>query len=136
AAQAAVLQTTIGKVRAAMRTAAADQTVTAFGVLEDHQIFAEQPHRLDRAVAAKLIHQSRRLPIASHQRTGRRTRADASNEIVLLRTQHETSFPFHVWFRAFCLYDHCAATGSGTGGAKKNGRRKPPAVLPQFVASN
>ena len=51
AAQTAVFKPAISEVGAAVRTAAADQAVTATLVLEDHQILAEQPDRLDWPVA-------------------------------------------------------------------------------------
>ena len=66
ATQAAVLQPAIGQVGAAMRTAAADEAVATLVVLEDHEIFAEQTHRLDRAIAGKFVRQRRRLPVAAH----------------------------------------------------------------------
>ena len=74
AAQAAILQPAIGEVGAAMRAAAADQAVAALVVLEDHQVFAEQPHRLDRAVARQFVDQGGRLPVVPHQLAGRRAR--------------------------------------------------------------
>ena len=88
AAQAAVLQPAIGEIGAAMRAVAADQAVAAFVVLEDHEVFAEQPHRLDRAVAGELIDQRGRLPVAPHQVAGRRAGRGPGDEIVLLRAQH------------------------------------------------
>ena len=49
AAQAAVLQPAEGEVGAAMRAMPVDQAVAALLVAEQHQVFAEQVDRLDRA---------------------------------------------------------------------------------------
>ena len=76
-----------------MRTAPADQSVAAFVVLEDDEIFAEQPHRLDRPVARQFIDQSRRLPIVAHDAARRRAGARAGDEIVLLCAQHWRAVP-------------------------------------------
>src|SRR4029077_7195974 len=51
AAQATVFKPAISEVGSAVRTAAADQAVTATLVLEDHQILGEQAARLDWPVA-------------------------------------------------------------------------------------
>ena len=88
AAQAAVLQPAEREIGAAMRAGAADQAVAPLAVLEDHEVLAEQPHRLDRPVAGELVDQRRRLPIAPHQRAGGRAGADAGDEIVLFLAEH------------------------------------------------
>ena len=88
AAQAAVLQPAKGEIGAAMRTGAADQAVAALAVLEDDEVLAEQPHRLDRPVAGELVDQRRRLPVAPHQRARGRAGSDAGDEIVLFLAQH------------------------------------------------
>ena len=67
AAQAAVFEPAVGEVGAAMRAGAADQAVAALVVLEDDEVFAEQPDRLDRPVAGQLVDQRGRLPIAAQQ---------------------------------------------------------------------
>ena len=104
ATQAAILEPAISEIGAAMRTAAADQAVTALVVLEDHQVFAEQPHRLHRSVAGKLVDQRRGLPVAPHQAARRRAGAGPGDEIVLFRTQHGCPIPY---FGA-TLYEHPA----------------------------
>ena len=48
AAQAAVLEPAVGEVGAAVRAGALEQAVAALVVAEQHQVLAEQPHRLDR----------------------------------------------------------------------------------------
>jgi hypothetical protein len=67
AAQAAVLQPAEGEVGAAMRAVALDQAVAALLVAKQHQIFAEQFDRLDRARPLQLVDQRRRLPVHPHQ---------------------------------------------------------------------
>jgi hypothetical protein len=94
AAQAAVFEPTVGEVGATMRTAAAEKAVTAFLVLEYHQVFAEQPHGLHRAIAGQLVDQCRRLPIAPHEVPRGRTGSGSGNEIVLLWTQHWRPSPW------------------------------------------
>ena len=88
AAQAAVLQPPIGEIGAAMRAMPPDQPVAALVVLEDDEVFAEQPHRLYRPVAGELIDQRGRLPIAAHQIAGRGAGRGAGDEIVLLGAEH------------------------------------------------
>ena len=90
-AQAAVLEPAVSEVSAAVRTMPADETVTSALVFEDHQIFAKQTDRLDRAVAGKLVNERRRLPIAPHQVAGRRALASAGDEIVLFAAEHRAS---------------------------------------------
>ncbi len=87
-AQAAVLKPPIGQIGAAMRAVPADQPVAALVVLEDDKVLAEEPHRLDRAVAGKLVDQRRRLPIAPQQRARGRARIGASDKIVLFGAEH------------------------------------------------
>src|SRR5262245_13935824 len=66
ATQAAVFQSSVREIGAAMGTATPDQSVASSLVPKDHQVFAEQAYRLDRAIAGKLINQCGRLPIAPH----------------------------------------------------------------------
>src|SRR5260370_35516957 len=49
AAQAAIFQTAKGKVGAAMRAMAFDQAVTSLLIAKQHEIFAQQFYRFDRA---------------------------------------------------------------------------------------
>src|SRR5262245_39596148 len=91
--QATILKPAICEIGTAVRTASANQTITAFVVLEDHKVFTEQPDGLHRSVARKLVDQRRRLPIAPHQATRRRPGSGPGDEIVLLRTQHGCPIP-------------------------------------------
>jgi hypothetical protein len=69
---------------------AADQPVAALVVLEDDEVLAHEPHRLDRPVAGKLVDQGGRLPVAPHQASaGRGAGSGAGDEIVLFRAQHQ-----------------------------------------------
>jgi hypothetical protein len=70
APQAAVFQPPEREIGAAMRTSAREQSVAALIVAEDDEIFAQQPHRLDRPVAGELVDQRSGLPIAAHQLAG------------------------------------------------------------------
>jgi hypothetical protein len=65
APQTAVLKTPIGKIGATVRTGSAKQSTSSGLVSEDYEIFAKQPHRLYRTVAAEFIDQRGRLPIAA-----------------------------------------------------------------------
>ena len=48
-----------------------DEAVAALLVSEQHQVFTEELHRLDRAVGAgELIHERHRLPVAAQKATG------------------------------------------------------------------
>jgi hypothetical protein len=65
APQTAILETSIGKIGAAVRTSSAKQSTPPSLVSEDYKIFAKQPHWLYRAVAAEFVDQRSRLPIAA-----------------------------------------------------------------------
>src|SRR5262245_32707344 len=91
--QATILKPAIREIGTAVRTASTDQPVRALVILEDHKVFTEQPDRFHRSVTRKLVDQRRRLPIAPHQATRRRTRPCTGDEIVLLRTQHGYPIP-------------------------------------------
>src|SRR5262245_53542188 len=88
AAQPAMLEPTEGEISAAMRAGAVKQAIAAPLISEQHQAFPKQPHRLDRAVAGKLVDQRGRLPVAPHQRSGWRSATDTGDEVVLLGAQH------------------------------------------------
>ena len=91
AAQPAVLQPAEREIGAAMRAGALDQAVAPLVVAEQDEVLAEQPQRLDRPVAGKLVDQRGRLPIAPHQRAGWGARSDPGDELVLLSAQHRRS---------------------------------------------
>jgi hypothetical protein len=93
-------------------------------VLEDHKVFAEQPHRLYRSVAGKFVDQGGGLPIAPHQVARRRASSGPGDEIVLFRTQHRQPSPFVHWalwpnYARHAsnedLYDYQRLTGSRIG---------------------
>ena len=89
AAQSAVLQPPVGEIGAAVRAGALDQAVAALAVAEQHQVLAQQLHRLDRAVGAgEFVDQRHRLPVAAHQAAAGGARADAGDEIVLFLAEH------------------------------------------------
>ncbi len=88
AAQAAVFQPAVSEIGAAMRAVPADQSVAALLVLEDDEVFAEQPHRLHRPVGRELIDQRGRLPVAAHQRAGGGAGIGAGDQVVLFRAEH------------------------------------------------
>ena len=71
-----------------MRAGALKEPIAALLIAEQHEAFAEQSHRLDRAIAGKLIDERDWLPVAPHQRSSRRSAADAGDEVVLLGAQH------------------------------------------------
>src|SRR5262249_40039370 len=90
AAQAAVLQPSKRKVGAAMRACAPNQPVAALLIAKHHQVLSQEADRLDRPVAAELVHKRGRLPIAAHQSAGGRAPSRAPDEIVLLAAPHDT----------------------------------------------
>jgi hypothetical protein len=89
AAQAGVLESAVGEVRAAMRAMALDQPISILR-FEKNQIFSEDGHGLDRPLALHLVHHRDRLPIAPKQLPRRRARADAGHQLVLLLADHSS----------------------------------------------
>src|SRR5271156_3093628 len=71
-----------------MRAGAAKQAMTPLLVPVDDEVFAEQPDRLDRPIAGKLIEERGRLPIPAQQRPRGLARSDAGDALVLLRAEH------------------------------------------------
>src|SRR5262249_17813677 len=88
AAQAAILQTTVREISAAVRATTADQSIATTFVPEDDKVFTQQAHRFDGTIAGQFINQCRRLPIASQQASRRRAGTGPGNEVVLLGAQH------------------------------------------------
>src|SRR5262245_28642260 len=88
AAQPAMLEPPEREISAAVRTSTLEEAIAAAVIAEQHQAFAEQPHRLDRAVAGELICQRGRLPVVPHQRSGWRSATDTGDEVILLGAQH------------------------------------------------
>ena len=79
AAQAAVLEPAVGEVGAAVRAVAVEQAVPAALVAEQHEVLAQQAHRLDRALGRQLVDQRHRLPVVAHQRAALGARPDAGD---------------------------------------------------------
>src|SRR5581483_8588110 len=67
AAQAAILESPVREIGAAVRAVPADQAIAAFVVLEGDEVLAQKPQRLDGPVAGKLVNERRWLPIAPQQ---------------------------------------------------------------------
>lgn len=93
AAQAAVLEPAESEIGAAVGAIAVEQAVAAALVAKQHEVLAEQPHRLDRALALELLDERRRLPVLAHQLAGRRPRPDPGDQVVLLLAHHG-AYPF------------------------------------------
>jgi hypothetical protein len=90
-AQALGFEAAEAQVGAAVRAGPVDQAPALLAVAKQHQVLAEQAHRLHRArgharVEARfeLVDQRRRLPVAAHQVAAGRARADARDQFVLL----------------------------------------------------
>jgi hypothetical protein len=73
---------------AAMRAMPLDQAVTFLLVAKQHQIFAEQLDRLDRARPLHFIDQRRRLPVHPHQFPARILRSRPGHQVVLFLAHH------------------------------------------------
>src|SRR3984885_1712514 len=94
AADACLGRDAVSERGATMRTKLGDQPEPTLPVLEENEIFAEQPHALCPFV--RHFHCSGdRLPVAPQQITSRRSRSNACQHVVLLGSQHG-SFPFAV----------------------------------------
>ena len=106
AAQPPMLQAPKSQIGAAVRAGTLQQPIAAIVVTKQHQIFAEQPNRLDPPVAGQLIDKRGGLPIATHQVAGRSAGPGAGNEIILIRAEH-AEFLF-IWLRSVSsnLQDH------------------------------
>ncbi len=88
AAQPPMLQASEGQIRTAVRAGTLEQPMASIVVAEQHQIFAEQPNRLDRPVAGQFIDECGGLPIAAHQLAGRSAGPGAGDEIILIGAEH------------------------------------------------
>lgn len=92
AAQAAVFKPAKGEVRAAMRTIAIHQSVTALLVAEQNEALAQQLDRSDRPRAFEFVNKRCRLPVHPQQFAGGIGRACAGDQIVLLLAHHGSFF--------------------------------------------
>ena len=88
AAQAAVLQASVGEVGAAVRAVAVQEAVAAALVAEQHEVLAEHAHGLGGTFPGKLVGERHRMPIVPHQRAAFGARPDAGDQLVLLGTHH------------------------------------------------
>src|SRR5437879_13872484 len=88
AARAATFQTAKGKVGAAMRAMAFDQAVTSLLIAKQHEIFAQQFYRFDRARPLQLIDQRRRLPVHPHQSPARVRTSGEGHQVILFLAHH------------------------------------------------
>jgi hypothetical protein len=87
AADAGLLDEAIGKVGAAVRAVAVDQAVVAAEVLVEHEVLAEEPHRLDR-IGVELARTADRMPVAAQVIAHRGAGADLGDDAVFFCTQH------------------------------------------------
>ena len=88
AAQAAVFETSIGQVGAPMWAGAAEEPVASLLVAEDHELFSQKLHRLERPVTAEFVGQSRRLPKTPQHLSRRFVGTNAGDAIILVRAEH------------------------------------------------
>ena len=90
AAQAAVFDSAVAEIGAAMRAQKAEQSRPAGIVAEENEILAEDSHRLGRAAGRQLRRERDRMPVLAHERAARRTGSGLRDEIVLFFGQHVT----------------------------------------------
>ncbi len=90
AAQAVALVAAIGEVGATVRAVAVQQPEPPLGILEQHEVLAQQPHRLDRADRhrrlqrrVELVQHGHRLPVAPQQLATGGAGADLGQALVL-----------------------------------------------------
>ena len=88
AAQAVVLAPAMTQISAAMRAMTPDQAELTFIVAKQHQVFAQQAHRHDRARAFEFIAQGSGLPVLPHQFSARRAGTGLGDEVVYVFRQH------------------------------------------------
>jgi hypothetical protein len=88
AAQAAILEPAVGEVGAAVRAVAVEQPVAAALVAEQHEVLAEDAHRLDRALVRQFVDQCHGMPVMPHQGAAPGAGADPRDQFVLLGAHH------------------------------------------------
>jgi len=86
AAQTAVFQPSVAQIGAPMGALPVHQGVLAFFIAEEHQVFPEQPHALDRPLVGQLVNQGCRLPVAAHELPARCACSHTGNFFVLFAT--------------------------------------------------
>jgi hypothetical protein len=72
-----------------MGAAVADQADSPELVTEENQIFAEGAHKTGRLLRGELLGDRDRVPVASEELAGGSARANAGQELVLCRAQHD-----------------------------------------------
>jgi hypothetical protein len=82
AADAFLLDETVGEVGAAVRAVAVEQAVVAREILEQHKVFAEQAHGLDR-IGVEFARAGNRHPVAAQQIAHWCAGTDAAQQFVL-----------------------------------------------------
>ena len=90
AADAMFFDPAIGHVGAAVRTMAVDQAVTAGPIAVEHEVLAQEPHRLDRMVV-KLAGAADRLPVAAQQFAHRGAGSDPGQHVVACSGEHDST---------------------------------------------
>jgi hypothetical protein len=88
AAQAAVLEASIGEIGAAVRALPVDQSIAVLLVAEENEALAQHPNRLHRSRPLHLIRKRHRLPVAAQELPGGRARPHARHELVLFAADH------------------------------------------------
>src|SRR5262245_47388994 len=87
AADAGLLDESIGEIRAPMGAVPVEQPETSALVLVEHEILAHQANRLDR-VRVEFARAADRHPVAAQKLSHGRARADLGEKAVLFGTQH------------------------------------------------
>ncbi len=108
-AQTAVFDAPVAEIGAAMRAQEAEQPRPAGIVAEQHEIFAEDPHRFRRAAGRQIGCQRDRMPVLAHERAARRAGAGLRDEIVFFFGQHATRPPRRAWRAISRCAGTCAA---------------------------
>src|SRR5262249_29169833 len=93
ATQTAVFETSIGKIGAAMWTGPAEEPVASLLVAEDHELFPEKLHCLERPITAQFVDQGCRLPIAPQRLSCWLIGANAGDTIILFAAEHNDLSP-------------------------------------------
>src|SRR5262249_52507164 len=87
AADAGLLDESMGEVGAPMRAVPVEEAETSALVLIEHEVLAHEPNGLDR-ILVEFARAADRHPVAAQKLSHRRTRADLGEKAVLFRTQH------------------------------------------------
>ena len=113
AANAAVLDSAIAEIGAAMRAVALDQAKTILVVAEQDQVFAHDADRQGIAARRDFFRRRDGLPIAPQELAARRAGAGARQQIVLCLSQHDVSLSLYSPARCRRIPRYCAGINSG-----------------------